>query len=92
MKKKFFKKGTLKPKIDKGFCYPFFTVFFSQIFAGEKILNFSPSSLKRRDHIVLIKIYEENKEKKNNLIIFWLSAGQIEGSKFDIEQFLFCDC
>ena len=38
-------------KLKKGLCYPFFTVFV-KIFAGEKIANFSQSSL--WDHIVLI--------------------------------------
>ena len=35
---KSFKKGTLKPKVEKGLCYPFFTIFV-QIFA-EKIRKF----------------------------------------------------
>ena len=42
---KSFKKGTFNPKVEKGLCYPFFTVFV-QIFA-EKFANFSPSSLWR---------------------------------------------
>ena len=43
---KSFIKGTLKPKIEKELCYPFFTVFL-QIFKEKKIANFSQSSLWR---------------------------------------------